>query len=352
MKKKKPMNKLFIDFDGVYENTAPPLSTIVITDSYDKPWAIRVSRKVQNRKRVYEEFLISMENTSEIKEEHLMTLFTKFFFPLGRWIKVITELVEKGDFDIKGKVVFSSFSLSKKVFSFEAEGEVNSQFLYHGSYFLSSYLKDYLVKIGVTSISINKKRTRESTVLFWLRNILVLNMKFVQLSLYKIFTFKRFYGNSKPRNKPTVFLSRALIQSQFVKGVYVNNISESYMLVNESSTYPFRNLKFAKKTILPFFYAEGFLTTAQLFKLYIKSIRNYFTNYQDELLFYGVQVKVSDLLKDFSILNSHFESYSISVANALRKLKYNISEKTNVVCFEMLSPFAVYKIYSPNIISY
>lgn len=343
------MKKLFLDFGGTYSKNKPEDFTIVLTNKYDADWVININKKTNSRNEIFHAF----ENyCSEILKKdktdisiYKMDMFTSFFFPLGQWITVINDLISNSDLDKDSEIIFSTYANNAKGFIFEAEGETNSQFLYKKYYFLSYYLYNYFLNKGFTNIHFKKTNTYLAKFSYFLRGFIVLNVKTLQLLLYKLFLLKRNFNIKKEdiNNHVVVISTRGIVQTQFIHGFYKREQGKILTIVNESSSNPFMNFKEAKKTFNSFFYTEGFLTMKQLIREYYDVIRNYYLKIELKAKFYGIEVDVNDLLPELGIKNFHIKTYAYSFNNGLKYLKRKYNFKIiKIISFEMLLPFSHY----------
>lgn len=342
---------IFLDFDGVYRFSPPKDDIVIVTNKYDAQWVVNVNKEIASRNYIYDEFkqycdlISSLPNIGELDiGKDKIYMFNYLFFPLGQWIEVLKVLFLSQNAN-NTEIVFSSYAENSKVFVFEAEGETNAQFLYKKSYFLSYYIKQFIFNEGFDNVRVLKNFTFQAKVSFYLRGIFVLSFKTLQLLLYKIFVRKRYYSNDKlgPSEQPVLaVLSRGVIQSQFIEGLYKIKSQNLLMIINESSSKPFRNLKVARGIFEGFFYAEGFITIRQLLSEFKLALKPYFSSKNNLIgYFYGVKVDFNMLLPEIGIKTFHLRTYSHSVKNALQLCKKE-REVIKLISFEMLPPFAYY----------
>ncbi len=335
------MGHLIIDLDGIYNDKAPANGSLVLTNLYNKAWAINVYSFLTNRKGIFREFgSLSFQQIEYPHEKSPMILFLSFFYPLGQWFMVIDQLEKEKKINKNTRIEFTSYSKNRNAFLFEAEGESNGQFLYKKSYFLSFYIKKFFESRGYGQFTIQSNKSIRSKIDFFLRNLIVVNLKFTLLIVSKFLTFKRAYGNLKLDKTKNVYSSRALIQSQFAKSIFTLNADQNLLVVNESSTFPFRNLKYVKRNYEAFYYAEGLLTFNQFLKLYAKALKTYISNSTSTVNFFGIEIQEKHITKELAVFNLHMESYALSVRNALKKIHILEDRKVDkLISFEMLFPF-------------
>lgn len=338
--------RLFLDFDDVYKNQEIPQDYIVLTSDYKRKGVINVLENIGCRSKAYDDY------TQIVECFHLrgaqnqgMVLFLNFFYPLTQWLDQIETLLENGVINKDTNVVFSSFSNNRKVSLVEAEGEVNSKFMYKRSYFLSSYILDFLKVNGFCRIEIQREVTLKSKVLFRLRGIMMISVKVALILFYKLFVFNRVKGPLKKGGSREVVavLTRGVVQTQFMSGI-VNLFGEKAIIIaNEASMNPFRNRDLLKSLGNDFFYAEGNLTYKELFLSLARVVSFYWKRTNIESTYYGVCVRFDDLKPEFGCYDLHMGSYAYSVSNSIIKFenRYNVSIR-RLVSFEMLFPFSGY----------
>ena len=340
------MKVLFLDFDKCFLNKAIPSNYFVLSSNYQRDGVISVLNYTSCRSSVLNDFkkiFVQNKDIDKIFRTNKMILFLNFFYPLGQWISAINDFISQMDENVeKISVVFSSFSNNSNIFLFEAEGEINSSFLYHKSFFLSYYIKKYLGSIGINNVKIISNKSIRSKIFYFLRGFLVVNFKLFQLLFYKFFVFKRNYiKNFHSRSNQIIVSSRGVVHTQFMQG-FLSHISNSTIaFINEGSARPFRNLKSIKNNNFNFFYAEGFLSIKQIFNFYLTSAKLYFTKKVNRILFMNISIDLNKLLPELGVFEFNMDSYSSSVLNSKNKLQESFSFK-KFISFEMLFPFAQY----------
>lgn len=347
--------KLFIDFDGVYQNEKPCKDVFVITNKYISEFTINVNSDRSIRNKALEEFEHYCTELSSHKlfrnfeiDKNKVYLFNNFFFPLSQWLNEINKLLITNKININSKVEFSSFSNNLNVFLFEAEGERNRQFLYQSSYFLSSYILKYLQNKGFSKIHKGKNKTLQSYLSFYTRGPITLFAKTLQLLFYKLFVLKRNYNivNSNFEKPLIAISSRGIIQTQFISDFYKKAQKNLIMFINEPSSKPFRNLKEAKKNITTFYYSEGLIKFKDLFREAYVVMKGYLRKGNNTANFMSIPVNFFKIIPENNIFQFHMKTYALSVNNAINKLGVK-SYINKVVSFEMLSPFSYYlKVYT------
>ncbi len=353
---------LFFDFDGVYKDSPPDDDTLVLTNLYRSKHSYNVSSNNEFREQIYDEFIKSISTSSANSifkyydpEELNMYFFLSFYYPIGQWITKINELIESNVVDENTEIIFSSYSNNRFAFIFEAEGETNTQLLYKKSYFLSYYLKEYLKVRGLTCIRILNTQNLKVKISFFSRGILVMLGKILQLLVYKIFTFKRFFNiDIQVYNEPLVAISsRGIVQTQYISNLYKSLSKNALLIINESSSRPYRNLKEAKKN-KSFYYAEGNIKFNELINEIIKVIHCYKSiNKTSITTFFGIEINLFHLLPECSIKLFHLKTYALSINNSLVQIEKKLGLKFNkIVSMEMLPPFAYFikKVFRGNVI--
>ena len=339
------MNILFIDFDKFYLTRDIPQGYHVLASDYEKKGVISIPTYVKCRSSIMNEFdKIFNENTGleKIFEVNKVILFLNFFYPLGQWLSAIDEFFGQEIENRQIKIVFSSFSNNPNVFLFEAEGEINKQFLYHKSFFLSYYIKNYLERDGFNAIKIIHDRTLQSRTFYFLRGLSVINFKLLQLLFYKIFVLKRDHiDKSDAPSEKVILSSRGVTHTQFMQGILGSIPKTTIAFINEGSARPYRNLNYCKKNKLKFFYCEGFLSFSQIFGSYLSSLKLYFRRQSKVINFMGMKIDLNRLIAELGIFEFNMRSYAISVSNAKKRLECSL-ELSKLMSFELLFPFSYY----------
>tara|TARA_B100000963_G_scaffold266236_1_gene234428 strand:+ start:15829 stop:17538 length:1710 start_codon:yes stop_codon:yes gene_type:complete len=340
------MNVIFLDFDKYYFNREIPKNHYVLSSNYEKLGVVSVLNYTSCRKLVYNHFDQIFETNKNLNQIFLinkMILFLNFFYPFGQWIYAIKNLISEKELDKnKIKIVFSSFSNNSNISLFEAEGEINSSFLYHKSYFLSFYIKMYLKKIGINKFQSIRDRTFKSKLYYYLRGIIVVNFKLIQLLFYKIFVVKRNYINNLNSNSSKIILSsRGVVHTQFLQSILSALPNDTIAFINEGLARPFRNYKNIKKNKFNFYYCEGLLSFSQIFNLYFSAIKTYLYKNSNVINFMNLDIDLNKLLPELSIFEFNMKSYSISLLNAKNKMNKSFSFN-KIISFELLFPFAHY----------
>lgn len=342
--------RLFIDFDGRYRSIAPPKDTLVLTNLYYSPHTYNISANISIWDKIKEEFDSYINNIDNDalgsiygdKKTLNVYFFTSFFAHLGQWFSKIEELLAKGIIDKNTEIIFSSYCNNAKVFVFEAEGETNGQFLYKKSYYLSYYIRLFFEQKQCKKIKILKRRTFSAIISFYLRGTVVLLIKTLQILFYKIFVRRRSYLSGDYQRPMLYISSRGLIQTQFVSNICKKYSNRVVMIVNESSSKPFRNLK-AASSLGPYYYAEGKITLRQLMSEIGRVVKSYLI--KDNLIsnFYGVGIDVKNLIPECSIKHFHCRTYAHMVNNSIIEINKNEEiEPRSIISMEMLPPFAYF----------
>jgi hypothetical protein len=340
------MKVLFIDFDKYYLDKEIPSNYLVLSSDYQKLGAISILNYTKCRSSVLNEFnriFDENEKLDKIFTINKMILFLNFFYPLGQWISAIDEFIcQLKKNDEKITIIFSSFSNNPNISLFEAEGEINSSFLYHKSFFLSYYIKLYLSSLALNKIIVLNNRTFNSKFFYYLRGIIVVNFKLIQLLFYKTFVLKRNYINKKvSSSNQTILSSRGIVHTQFMKGILEKLPDYTIAIINEGSARPFMNFRTIKKNQFDFFYAEGYLSLKQIANLYISSLKLYFIKKSKPIKFMDMTIDMNKLLPELGLFDFNMNSYATSIYNAKNKLQKSFNFK-KFISFEILYPFAHY----------
>ncbi len=352
----KKINKIIFDFDETYKNVTLDKDVLVFTDSYNKESVINVSNGNKYWKNINDEFENTFCYHLNCKLESIIDLtpykkhfFTGFFYPLGKWLCSLNDVLSSYNRIINENCVFefTSFSNNKKLFLINAEHEPTNQFLYKKSYFLSFYIREYIKLKGFTKIVIRNDYSRKSRLSFAIRGFLILAFKVLSLLIYKLFTRRRFRLDNKIEKRVILFSTRGVIQTQFLDRLMIQKNNKFALAVNESTMKPFLNHKLTKKysnTI----YCEGLISYKDLYAGVIDIFKSYTTSNTIKSVFYGVQVDFYDLIQEYSILSFHTKSYARSIENAINCLeKTKKIEVISIVNLDMLQPFAYYlKLYT------
>lgn len=332
--------KLILDFDKKYELLKIPDNTFVLTADYNRGDAVNINNIDEtDSKNIFDEFQDLIKGNIDRDEE--MLLYKTFFYPLGLWINAIKKILETKTID---EVIFTSYSDYKRPSLFEAEGESNNNFLYHRSFFISYYIKNFLDKEGIYKYKYDKNRSLQARICFIFRSFLVISMKFFQIFAYKLFVFNRVHVNlqSFSGRKVTIISSRGIIQSQFLNGFY-RNISESaIILINESSVRPLLNYRYLKKNRKDFIFCEGNISLLDIWKIFSEEIASYFKSSNLVSEYFKVRIDINCVKSDLAIHKIHMKTYALSVKKTLEELSEFKIISSNIISFEMMSPFSLY----------
>lgn len=351
--------KLFLDFDNYYEKKKPSDSgLVVLNSSYNNIWSTNIYRYIQEHNKAYHEFekyTSSLNQINQNLDSKKIYLYSYFFFPLSLWLESIDKLLAENKITLHSEIIFSSFSNNRKAFIFEAEGEVNRQFLYKGSYFLTSYIEDFLIFRGFKFIRKNKNRSVQSFISFYTRGLIFLNSKFFLILISKIFFQRREFGmNIKDKTIKNIILTRGIIQTNFIKGSYSSKPHKFFTLVSESSISPKKNFRLSRDIFKSMFYVEGYLSIKELIMEYLFTLQSYY--YPERPIkanFYNVEINLSHILKETYIKDFFLKTYVFSIKRALEHIeKKRVMKIDKILCFDSLSPYSYYlkKILGRNII--
>lgn len=344
--------KLFIDFDGIYQHASPAEDTFVLTNLYKNSTTFNVNSNNTSWNEIYAEHekFINDLNLDMLKskygdiDELNVYSFTSFLYPLGQWYSKILQLLNDGTIDVNTQVIFSSYSKNDKVFVFEAEGETNGQFLYQKSFYLSKYIEKYLKYHGFKNIHLNIDKTVRSNIYYYLRGGIVFLVKFLQILFYKFFIRNRNKLSFNDTGEKKILISsRGIVQTQFIKNLYEKFSDRFVLMVNESSSKPFRNLK-VSRSFESYYFAEGNISFSQLFRESYFVIKNYFgKKYPIVSTFYGIELDFSKILPECSIKRFHCKTYSLMIENSIINIeKENNLKIAKILSMEMLPPFPYY----------
>lgn len=343
---------LYIDFDGIYREKVPHESIYVLTNLYENKYVYNVNSNSNSWDILHGEFFkyksgIDIKQFEEIFPDSKtmdIHLFTSIFHPLGQWFMKIDDLLRQSIITKDTEIQFSSYCNNSKLFGFEAEGETNGQFLYKKSYYQSFYIYHFLKKRGFEKIVFQRNRSFESNFNFYIRGYSVLTLKVIQILLYKMLVFKRNFLDKKvfSNTTKTIISSRGIIQTQFITNFSKKYHEDITIIVNESSSKPFRNFKVAKKNN-NFYYAEGNISFSQLLSEIQQVIRSYRKKEEVNSTFFGIVIDITKALPEYSIKNFHYRTYAHMLINSINTIKRKYGTFINrVISMEMLPPFAHY----------
>lgn len=338
---------LFLDFNSVYINREFPTHYIVLTNLYFKKNVINVDANdfridaLKEYKNFSKKVEAELLNSGYNLQLYNLLIFNNFFYPLSRWILTIEDLLDKEKINLGTEIIFSMYALNSKVFLMEAEGETNRKFLYKSYYYLSYYIREFLEKKGFYNIKILRISSFKVRAHSYFRTRIILLAKFFQLLFYKVLTTNRFHGNNEAFEREfTIFSTRGIIQSDYIKNLYSLEKSKMRVLVNEASSLPFRNYKLAKKLFDTFYYAEGNIKFSVLFKRVEEAFSTLNFNKSISAEFYYLKIDMKDVIPEVALLDFHMKTYSDSINKSIKDLR--LKKVNNLVSFEMLYPFSFY----------
>ncbi len=330
---------LIIDFDKRFLNASKSLESLVLADNYINPFIININKTSDNfNDEVFQQFTIFKKNINLSKStliECEMFWFSNFFVPLGKWFSAIDKLILDEKIDRNSKITFTSYSKNQNIFLAEAEGESNSQILYKKSYYLSFYIKSYLLKKGITNIVFEKNVSLKSKISFAIRGRLLTSIKAFKLAFSRallVFFRKRIHTDNK-----FLFLLRGSVQTEFIEGIYSCYGNKFDLVVNESSFSFKKNYRLAKSKGYNCYRNEGNIKISELIKELCLVSKSYRNKSEEVSIFYGIDIQIKYLLKEVSVLNFNLRTYALSIKNVIiqNKKKYK-----KIISFEMMKPYA------------
>jgi hypothetical protein len=335
---------VIVDFDKLYSDfeIKIPDNTYIISN-YNRRGILNIK---EYEKKYRQDILDEMQknfNSADITDLIINSniLFLNGFLPLGLWFKAIDEVISKfAEHNIE--FIFSSYSNNKSFFLFEAEGEVNSQILYHDSYFISYYLKLYVEKRGY-KISYTKNRSFSARVSLVLRNVISWSFKFTQILFYRLFYLYRSIANidnnNDNDNRGTLILSRGIVHTNYIKNFYFKNKNKLKVLISEASFSPLSNRKYAKKMLIEHDYIEGAASINNVFKVLFEILKSLKENKNKYIHFFGININISSI--QFELLNFIFNMrlFAINIKNHINKNNFFVDR---IISFEILFPFVFY----------
>ena len=341
--------KIIIDFNEKYDQSKLKYDEILIshTKKINSNRIFNVTTVDFDRTKAFELYEKSLEGLKVVDfinfNAHRPNIFRSFFIPFYKWIVIINNLIDEGYLNKDTDIVFTSLSNNNKIFFLEAEGESQSNFLYKKSYFLSSYVKKYILSKEIANIHYKKNDTFKAKLSFFFRGFVFIFMKFFQQIIYKFYNLL-FVKKNKKLNK-NIIATRGIIQSQFFNA-FKNILNENTfsILVNESSIFPFRNLKYFKKNKIKHIYAEGNISTVKIFKCFLLTFKNYFfkcfLNNHQKISFCDVDIYIYDMLPELYIYEYFSETQGLTLSRTLKQAKdKNLKQ---IFCFDMLTPQPFY----------
>ncbi|WP_121667571.1 hypothetical protein [Mesonia aquimarina] len=349
------MERLIIDINGTYGTDKKNIKgkVVFLEKNIPQKHIYYVNDIFYDRSKALRLFNAYFEDLHSIGFEHIKAhkpvIFRSFFIPLFKWITLIDLIFDERKIEKNIDILFVSYCENKKISILEAEGESQTNVLYKSSYFLSFYLKKYLEGcIGCNNIKIQKDDSLKAKFSFYLRIIIFLSSKFFQQLIYKINNF--LFVKKITSLNHNLILSRGVIQSQFFETFRgILNVKDYSVLVNESSIFPFRNLKYYKKTIGDYNFIEGNLKLATIINRFcdvsFNIYKRVFSNNNNKAFFCGVPVFINDLLPEVYVFQYYSETQGLTLRKTLNDLSSNKPKK--IFCFDMLTPQPYYvKLYN------
>lgn len=338
--------KIIFDFDSVLNKDIPKQGVLIINNQFSGEGFINVKDHLLNRDQAFTDYLKFANHLTEdilydfpIKG-HRPELFNAVIYPLSQWLDVVDELIKNGTLNTKSHLSFTSYSKNSNVFFLEAEGESQGSLLYRPSYYLSALVYKYIKSRLSIQIHIDSDITVRSKVSFYFRGMVFISLKLFQQLFYKSFQVIKNQSNLKINSH--VFMSRGIIQSQFIesfKGLFKD---DSYtVLTNESAIFPLRNYRFYKKNKIDSIFVEGMIPLKLIWSTFTYTVKGYFSSIfsKSKLIYFrGMPIKANDVLPELFI----HKYYSETQALCLNSIKEFIPKSSKLFCFDMLTPQPYY----------
>jgi hypothetical protein len=340
--------KVIFDFDGILSNKASQLDDALIVNSkLGGDGFFNINDLPDQRKKSLDDFKMLVKQLEKQLpynfpfKGHRPELFNAVFFPLSQWLDSIDFLIKRGQLTTQSNVIFTTYSNNSKIFFLEAEGESQGSLFYKSSYYLSRLVYLYLKSQINVSIQIEKDVSLISKIAYWSRGSVFILFKAMQQFSYNIYQRLR-KTDLKSVNK-YIFLSRGIIQSQFIESIkHILEPNYYSIVVNESAVFPFRNKYYYDKKEFSLHYIEGNIPFNVYFRHLFYLLRGYFwTNLRknDTVYFRGVPIPSNHIFPELFISKFYCETQALA-------LKYFLNRTPNIsklISFDMLSaqPFYI-----------
>jgi len=339
------ITKIILDFVGVYSDKQPEENCIVLTNYKEggnifdvRSYKNDLEPQVSDYRRQINDIILDDNNCfRNLIKDNEWLIYGQVIAPINRWVECLKHFLDSYSIE---EVCFMGYSKNRNIFLFEAEGEINKKLFYRSSYYIPSYIEQYLKDNFSGKLRIYKKESTSKLISYYiLRNLLLTFFVLAKTLFYKLTTKKRNYTDNTQFNK--VFLTRSIVQTEFIAN-YLKDDENSLLIVNEQSNrigYQKKKLK-DKKT--PFIYAEGNVGFIFILKSLCTLISSLFKAKRDDKILLeidGIKIQSKHLLPELINRELDFKFYSESVYNSIKKyLKMN----WKVYSFEMMTSYPFY----------
>ena len=339
------MNKVSLVFDKtvivqelsgmiISESGAYSDNKLVLKNDYNR------KKSIQEYEKIFHKTVFNFQNRIELEAFHT-TISRSVFIPLAKWISIIDIALENNFIRNSDIITIPISTKSPHICVLEAEGESQGSFFYNSHYFLPYYIEQYLKNKGFNNIKVEVIKEVSYTVKRILRGFAFIHLKFIQQLIYKFYNIV-FISDNKEINE-NIIATRGIIQTHFSKNILSLFKKGDYtIVVNESSIFPFRNLKYIKSLNTPFIYIEGnipFWTTLNEYgKTLIHFLKYSITRKKQMVSYLGLEIDVNRIITEVFI----FKYYSETQGLALKQTLKNSNIRKNIFCFDMLTPQPYY----------
>lgn len=340
------MNEIFLSFnkddsdcldsnlrmteEGLFQN-----GKLIFANDYCRDLIIREYRKMFiNRK-------FSFENKIDLCAFHT-TVSRSVFIPIGSWTQLIDHALNKGLIKKTDLIRFSISTKKPVICVLEAEGESQGSFLYKSSYFLPFFIEQHMINLGFTNIIVDNRCGFTYSVKKFVRGLSFIGLKYFQQIIYKIHAVL-FIRNYRISGK-YIIATRGIIQTHFIKSLTPLFKKDTYsIVVNESSIFPFQNLKHIQKSKNPHSFIEGIIPFKRISRDFLFTLQNFliFSLFKKKQVvsFFGLELDFNQIVTELFIFKYYCEIQGLSIKYA-RKINQNSS--TKIFCFDMLTPQPYY----------
>lgn len=340
---------LIIDFDEKYINSQLNENYIVLSSSYENGQTLDVRKFKNELSTDIDEYNVAwgiLKGEIDGKllacvEANEAQFFRGCIGPMSRWFEALNFVLANNDIE---EIRFSTYSKNDKIFTYEAEGEVNTLFMYKRYYYLSYFINEHLKNKFKGKIVFEQQVNKSKIV--WkkkLRNLIIFNFVILKQFIFRVLVFKRDYRQDKSVSLALVVSSRGIVQSEFISN-YQKSQNDSLIIANEQSFRLFKHLRYLKANKISFLYAEGNIGFFKFFSILnnyfsvlfkIANGKKYFINYK------GIQINCNYFLKDMVTKDLDQVFYSYSVAKTLKKIESKQND-LKMISFEMFTSYAYY----------
>ncbi|KHD23486.1 hypothetical protein NM09_18635 [Vibrio caribbeanicus] len=343
----KKKNKLVIDFSNgkSIDEFKHDRNVIIVTDA-DSLNTYNVKDADDVNEELISKFIDSWLSLSDSnvfdRKASISYVYRNVIRPLSKWVSKIDCILDEYDID---EVVFTKICHSKKVFLYEAEGEVNRKWLYSSEYYISSIVKSYIErKIPDAKITYRAVTSKVKVIMsYWFRNISFVGYVFCMNFFRRALRLKSSKTILCDESAEIAVSTRSIVQSDFARRMIKSDeYGKVKIFSSEQASSLVVNSKFLESQSIPFDMASScsiYTSMIVLVKTLISIIKVANSNIEPICLNNGgLEIDAKSIITDYLFRSYEFEIYSFSLREAVNKNK----AITKIVSFDMFTPHAFY----------